>query len=664
MDKTLRTIYLKVKSETKTLTKSAIAQILVKIIFSVEHRVSFNEIISLYKNFIGRKQVDETAISEILNTLCLSSEIKKSPTNLYYLIPSRRKEIQECYNESTRRTEKIINKYFSAVNTSQDIVKSWLLDVTLHFFRFFSDEWVSDLLKTNNAVIYSKDSIRLMIDKRTKDIKGIDRNDYDNLPKLFYKFICSKDPDVMAYLWEYGTSAFAAKLISNTTGVDKLTLDVFKDSKCLLDTNILLFIKLESSKYHNALISIEDAFQHLGIKLYILRITKEEFEHKVEHQKNLTINNLIRYGYELTSNAKDDFTQSALNLNCTTEDDFETYFCELQTLPEYLNDSIPIKIIDNEELDKAIAEAQASECKRNDLNTVFHYATGHDKRSTALYHDVGLISCAESLRNKDKWFILSEEISINNYSKSKPTIKGLPLSIKIETIINVLALNNGGDSFDADNYMSLFASIIRNGFQPQSDTYVQEDLYAIYELNQQIALLPEEQKKEIVHDIQSKRLKGESDERIKVELERAITRGKMQITDDLQDTRNELSLTKQDAQRQKNRGDLALQALESQVRKDVEKRFRKDLVKSIAIPLLGIPLLVFLIITIFNCIKQHFDGNGQSIGYVINIIVGLLLDIIYFVFHGCKSLLKKIKTKDEFILKETQKLINKALGYK
>lgn len=73
---------------------------------------------------------------------------------------------------------------------------------------------------------------------------------------------------------------------------------------------------------------------------------------------------------------------------------------------------------------------------------------------------------------------------------------------------------------------------------------------------------------------------------------------------------------------------------------------------------------MFLIITIFNCIKQHFDGNGQSIGYVINIIVGLLLDIIYFVFHGCKSLLKKIKTKDEFILKETQKLINKALGYK
>ena len=71
---------------------------------------------------------------------------------------------------------------------------------------------------------------------------------------------------------------------------------------------------------------------------------------------------------------------------------------------------------------------------------------------------------------------------------------GLPLALRVETLINVLALNNGGDSFDADDYMPLFASIIQNGFQPLKDTFVQEDLYAIYEMNQQIALLPEEQK--------------------------------------------------------------------------------------------------------------------------------------------------------------------------
>lgn len=77
--------------------------------------------------------------------------------------------------------------------------------------------------------------------------------------------------------------------------------------------------------------------------------------------------------------------------------------------------------------------------------------------------------------------------------------------------------------------MPLFASIIQNGFQPLKDTFVQEDLYAIYEMNQQIALLPEEQKKVIVQEINSKRLKGESEDKLKVELERAITRGKLQV---------------------------------------------------------------------------------------------------------------------------------------
>lgn len=128
----------------------------------------------------------------------------------------------------------------------------------LAFFKSFSDEWISDLLKTQNAIIHSKDSIREMIIKRTKNIQGLDKKDYKILPKLFFDFLCTKDPDVTAYLWEYGTSAFSAKLISNTVGIDALTLDIFKGSKCLLDTNILIFIKLDASKYHNTLISLEN----------------------------------------------------------------------------------------------------------------------------------------------------------------------------------------------------------------------------------------------------------------------------------------------------------------------------------------------------------------------------------------------------------------------
>lgn len=662
MDKILSTLYLKVKSETKTLTKSAIAQILVKIIFSNDERMSFEKVVSAYKDFLGRKTVDENTIAEILDNLCKTSEIKISPKNEYYITESRRKQIAEYCEASRKRNESIIDRYFSEVHSTRDTIAIWLQDISLHFFKFFSDEWISDLLKTHDAVIHSKDSIRDMILKRTQDIAGIDKRDHGILPNKFFNFICSNDPDVTAYMWEYGTSAFSAKLISNTTGVDALTLDVFKDSKCLLDTNILLFIKLESSKFHNALISLENAFNNLGIEIGVLYITKQEYEHKVDNQRSLTINNIDRYGYEIASGAEDDFTKSAIALQCRREEDFVRYFDELRNLPKFLNETLPIRLFDdNREVEEAILKAQNSPEKKDEVNRVFLQATGRDKRQTALNHDVGLIAAAEALRLNEQWFILSEEISINNYSKLKPTLNGLPLAIRIETIINALALINGGDAFDADNYMPLFASIIQNGFQPPKNTFVQEDLYAIYELNQQISLLPEDKKKEIVLEINSKRLKGVSDEELKVELERAITRGKMQISDDLDSTRNELSLSLQEAQRQKDRGDGAIKALERKIHKDVVRLYRWSIARKIFLPLLGIPAAIFIVICIYNRILLCFDNSGQSVGFIVNIIASICFELLYWGFKGVKDLASFIKNKRQFIESETRSRMDAEL---
>lgn len=663
MDDILSTLYLKVKSETKTLAKSAIAQILVKIIYSHEKRMSDKDILSAYKEFVKRKKVDEQAITEILENLVKNSEIKCSPKNEYYITDSRRKQIGEYYESSKKRNAVIIDTYFSKVHSSRETIVKWFQDVSIHFFKFFSDEWISDLLKTHDAVIHSKDSIRDMVLRRTKDINGIDKRDFDILPKLFFDFICASDSDVTAYLWEYGTSAFSAKLISNTTGVDALTLDVFKGSKCLLDTNILLFVKLESSKFHKALISLENAFHSLGIEINVLYITKQEYEHKVGYQRNLTIKNYEKYGYQIMSEAEDDFTKSAIALCCRKEEDFERYFDALREIPDYLNEAIPIKLYDNDQtVADAIEKAQNSDEKKNEVNQVFLQATGRDKRPTALTHDVGLIAAAESMRLNDKWFLLSEEISINNYSKKKPTVYGLPLAIRIETIINALALNNGGDSFDANDYMPLFASIIQNGFQPPKKTFVQEDLYAIYELNQQISLLPDEQKKEIVLSINERRLKGESEDILKVELERAITRGKMQISDDLNTTRQELSLSQQEVERQKNRGDGAMKALENQIHKNVKTSYRWKIALKIIFPLLGIPIITFLLLWVFNSIYQHFDKSGQSVGFIINIIASIFFELIYWIFKGFKDLLSFIHNKQSYIEAEIQKRMKSALN--
>lgn len=385
MDAILSTIYLKVKSETRTLAKSAIAQILVKIIYSDENRLSFDDILRLYKTFTNRKQVDENVISEVLADLCDNNEIKLSAKNEYYITASKRKRIGDACEDSNRRRGYIIDNYFSKVHSDRTSIEKWLQDVSMHFFKFFSDEWISDLLKTKDAIIYSQDSIREMIKKRTLNNKEIEKKDYVILPGLFFDFLCSKDPDVAAYLWEYGTSAFSAKLISNTVGIDKLTLDIFKGSKCLLDTNILIFIKLESSKFHEALVSLENSFLNLGVEIGVLYITKEEFQHKIDYQKQLTINNIEKMGCSLVSEANDDFTRSAISLCCRKKEDFITYFESLRELPEYLNANLPIKLIDdNEQLIKSIEMAQRTEEKKTYLNSIFVTATGREKNSLLL----------------------------------------------------------------------------------------------------------------------------------------------------------------------------------------------------------------------------------------------------------------------------------------
>ncbi len=121
MDKTLSTIYLKVKSETRTLTNSAIAQILVKIIYSKEHRLSFNEIISLYKDFTRRRTVNEDTLREILTNLCSTNEIKLSIKNEYYITDSKRKQIKAACESSRKRREDIINRFFSETHSDVSI---------------------------------------------------------------------------------------------------------------------------------------------------------------------------------------------------------------------------------------------------------------------------------------------------------------------------------------------------------------------------------------------------------------------------------------------------------------------------------------------------------------------------------------------------------------
>ncbi len=562
----------------QNLTTSAIAQIIIKILFTENKRMSENEIFDYLAKVNGGKHIDKEEVHSILQKLS-DSEIRKADGG-YYLSASKRQKLEIESNASNDRKNRILDKFFARLSSSRENLLEWLVDITIRFFESYSDGWISDLKAKTNVISTNGDSIRKMVTNRTNTFPGLSVEDKAVLPNKFFDFINTNSPEVNEFLWEFGTSAFASKLIRSKHGVDDVTLKTFENSHCILDTNVLMFRALEN-RYKGAFRAIENVFKNLGVHVSILHITKEEYEHTIGQQKVDTLANLEKLGYEVASLPNDDFTLLAKQYHCHDESDFVRFFDNTLGIPQVVFNDLPIEILDFDKLSEKIKAAQKNEDLKTKLNDIFKSFAKHDKPKAALSHDIGLLEGVKFLReNEDtrneKFFILSEEISINQYSKSSPFHNGLPLSIRVDTLINLLAVNSEGEMFDASDYMPLFANIIRLGLAPHKDTFRQSELYQYYKMNTKIATLPTDKKKEIVIEMHKNMLDGKGEAELIRDLHELITDGEIQVGDKLTEVEGRLMQTNQDLNASKEQERITMSVLYNETRKIVESEYDRD----------------------------------------------------------------------------------------
>lgn len=664
MDKILKSIYLRLDPTNKSLTKAAISQLLVKIVYASKNPLPEQQIIVNYKAIIGNKMLDENEIKNCLSLLIEENFITQNK-GVYHISTSKRKKIDASCEESENRRNEIIKTYFRPFFSKEETVKDWLEDSTVSFFKSYSNEWITDLCyKKKQAAIYSsKDNILESINKRTLNNKEIDKKDQDDLCKKFIRFITTKDNNVDAYLWEYGTSAFSAQLIKNSIGADDISIETFRDCKCVLDTNILMHIGLESSEYYPSFKSLEDVFQTLNIEVGVLNITKEEYKNTVGNKRDEILRMVEKYSLDVLRETDDQYTKTAVARGCCEYSDFERFFSQLLEIPEHVEEKVKIKLFDHDlNLESMIEKAQKDEQKRSELNTIFNKITGRDKLLNALIHDVGLIAGVDYLREQGRYFILSQEVSVNNYAKQKPSVQDLPLSIKLETIINVLAVNNGGVDIDTTDYIPLFASMVRNGLTPNRETFKVADLSLMLEKNEQIAQLPIKETIRIAKDVHRKRLLGESEEKIALEMTREIQGVKMQIVDDIEETKSKLSLERQEKDRYKESANRSTNALRDTINKDVKKEFSKKIRNQKLLFYLGFPLLFILItllgLYLYGC---NLDGHNNFLSYIIAIGVNMLTDILVVTLRGLPKIRQLKKEEERWIKNETERRLNDKL---
>lgn len=663
MDEIIKSLYLRLDANTSTLTRSAIGQILVKIIYSLGGLVSKEDIFKAYAQINGIGKTNEQQLEEILEEL-VDKDIKKR-SGKYYLSSSKKAKIAKSVDIAENRKEEILDKYFSNVFSDRTLIEEWLQDVTIKFFESFSDEWISDLLTGHKDVYKSESSIRDMVDRRTLNNKKIDDRDKKVLPKLFFEFVNDNTGAVNDYLWDYGTSAFAAKLIRNQNGVDSLTIDSFKNSTCILDTNVLLFISL-NSRFKDGIIALENVFSSLNVKVGYLYITQKEYQDKVYNQKSMTMRNLEKFGYDIASIPNDDFTTNAKELQCKTSEDFERFFDEKHKMPKVVHESLPIILLDNDsQLVNVVEEAQHNQNKIDELNGIFHNCTGHDKRPNALIHDIGLLEGVEYLRKNGKYFVVSEEVCVNLYSKKRPLSDNLPLSIRIDTLINVLAANNDGDTFNAADYVPLFANIVRSGLIPNKNTFKQEELYFLYDIDEQVAQLPKVEVEEIVMDMHEMILKGTGDKELERELKSKITKGKIKVVSDLDSTKQALSLSEKNLKRQEEQNQNLSDALRRNIWNSEAQKYDEETVQIKKKYQISYPLVVFLI-SVIAFIFAFF--NTDTVGSFLSFVISLLVNVIYNWYCRVKVLKDKINDRlakrESVISRAVTERMNKEIGIK
>jgi hypothetical protein len=655
MKKTLQTIYLRIDSSSKSLTKRALAQLLLKIIYFFDKPPSKEQIVSELTGILGAS-LNSTKIDEALDLLITDNKIQETKGQ-YIIDPNKRKKIKIAVDEFFNRQNRILDRYFGPIKTPPAAIVQWFEEVTIEFFNEYSSEWVSDLCLTTSTALKDRHrGIQAILDLVTEANKRVLEKDKAWLKTQYLKFLQSNDPDVTAILWDYGTSRFSSTLIVANTSIDPITIDSFTDSKCVLDTNVLMYLDLEKSKFKESFVSMEIVFANLKITPVYFFNTRDEFNNAMDYKKKETIRVVEDYAPEVVSQAVDPFLETALHRGCVSSEDFEEFFSQIMDIPKFFSDKLEIIMYDTKELDEAIEKGRQNEKLKKSINNVYRRKRRRDKRKHSLEHDAGLISGAEFIRKTEKCFILSRDSSINESALEIQAKNEIPISIGLDTLINLLAIDNGGTDIDPTNCAPLFASIIKLALVPEREVFKLEDLSRMLDVETQISSLPPADVIDIAKELHHNSVKGVSDEESSLQVNRRFQKAKLELQVDLQKSKNETHFEREEKEKYRSQSGKMEEKLRIKYTGELRDKYDSELRRNrimifFILPLITILITVLIIYSIES--SQNESWTQYIIGIGLNIVAWALTDFLYL----SKKIFNKYSERVNNIAEEVERKI-------
>jgi hypothetical protein len=381
----------------------------------------------------------------------------------------------------------------------------------------------------------------------------------------------------------------------------------------------------------------------------------------MEYKKETILKVRERYSQEVLSKINDPFINTALQRGCVTKEDFEQFFYQLMEIPQYLSELLEIKHLDSVELDDAIEKGQKDDKLKNKINSIYKSKRHKYKRKNPLQHDAGLIAGAQFLRKKEKCFILSRDISVKEAALDMPVRNEMPIAIGLDTLINVLAIDNGGTDINPTNYMPLFVSIIKLALIPEHDVFIVEDLSRMLDVQAQIADLPSEKIIDMAKELHHSQIIGVPEEEISLQLTRSFQAAKLELQSDLDKARKEAFFEKNEKEKFIKRSDKATEKLREHIRGKLTDQYDSQLTKNRLLIFAVLPLITIVISGIIIYSRSDAQSpiwRDQLIGLGINIISWLLTDFLFL----DKKIRRKYSERINGIDEEVERRVREAVA--
>ncbi|OXG03666.1 hypothetical protein BC749_1096 [Flavobacterium araucananum] len=635
MKRELHTLYIKHDGQFKTLSKIALSQLILKIVYLKGDGTTLKQIEAELTTVLT-SPVSQKDIEDAIRILIKERKLNVK-SNRHFIHNDYKDQIKKEVDKNKDLLSKVLDKYFSKAESKEENIEKWFIDTAISFFEKYSFEWFQQITYKGKNGANSVHNIHEILDNILLNNTLIVENDKDWLKAQFLKFIDSEDPDDNLLFWYYGISMFSSRLITARNYADGITIDLFKDSKFILDTNILMILDLEEHELSTSLNSLESILIQLNISPVYLHTTREEYLRAMNWRRTETIRVFESFDINVLRSSDCPFIQTALRRGCLDATDVTRMFDRLLDMPSHFSDNLPIEIYDYDTLSVAIENGKEDVSLKTRINDTYKRRTGRDKRENPIIHDAAIISGAQFIRKNEKCWIITSDSTMKRFAIENCIRDENEIAVGLDVVIGLMAVNSGGVNMDASNFAPLFKNLIKYSLVPESEAFEVKDLAFILRTNIKINELPNERVIEVAKEVKRMRVVGAEEENVALYLRRVIEGDTIGLVKDMEEALSKESIAKANREKAESQRDLAYNVLSNDKRGKLRDKYDTQLLYN-RVALVLIPLFVFGLI--FSTFKYGLSNTSPIVQYAIGCSVELIFGILPLIPLN-KRLIKK-----------------------